>query len=335
MSDREAPRVFITYAHDSPVHEERVQQFAEFLRAEIGLDAHLDVWYDHGRIDWSAWAIEQLASADFILVIASPEYKIRADGAAPSHVGRGSQFESAIIRDNMTKDLRGEIRRVLPVVFPERSIDDIPTFLHAYSTTRYQIPEFTEAGVAGLLAAITGHGRYPMPERGEWRGGAASAPAPASAQSTPQRVLLANRLLWARRTSEVYSGVAWIDGVRYDNSIILRPTQATTRPREFVEVDVGQTYRRMTATVGVLDDATEAFQVGHFRVYLDGNLQQVHRVARGRPAAVEVDVTSALRLRLEMYRPDTIASPLMSGGLMNDGRSSRLPELAWGDPVLS
>ncbi|MFD1046191.1 hypothetical protein ACFQ1S_11750 [Kibdelosporangium lantanae] len=54
------------------------------MRVEAGLDVRLDRWYKGVRRDWSIWAIEQLTMADFILVIASPAYRRRADGwAAP------------------------------------------------------------------------------------------------------------------------------------------------------------------------------------------------------------------------------------------------------------
>jgi len=327
MSVREAPRVFITYAHDSPEHKEQVRRFGTFLRAQIGLDVHLDRWYDDERRDWSAWAIEHLTEADFILAIASPAYKRRADGAAPPDEGRGSQFEAAIIRDNLTKNLRRETKRVLPVVLPGRSVDEVPTFLNAHSTTTFYVNDFTEAGVSDLLAAITGHGQYPMPERGQWRGGAEGPP-------DRPRVLLATGMPWLTRSSDVRSDSARIDGVLYGDSIVLRPSLFTSDARGFVEVDLGRAYRRLKSVVGVLDDATESFQVGHFRVYLDGSPQQQHEAALGKPATVEVDVTGVLRLRLEMHRPGTVASPLMSGALMAGGRSSRLPELAWGDPTL-
>ena len=48
--------MFVTYAHDSPAHKEQVRRFGTFLRERIGLDVHLDVWYDNARRDWSAWA---------------------------------------------------------------------------------------------------------------------------------------------------------------------------------------------------------------------------------------------------------------------------------------
>jgi hypothetical protein len=269
-----------------------------------------------------------LTEADFILVIASPQYRRRADGAAPPDEGRGSQFESAIIRNNLTRNLREETERVLPVVLPGRSVHDVPTFLNAHSTTTFYVKDFTEEGVRDLLAAITGHGQYAMPERGEWRGGAEG-----TADRRP-RALLANGLPWLARSNDVRADSARIDGVLYADSIVLRPNLFTSDARGFVEVDLGRSYRRLTAVVGVLDDATEAFQVGHFRVYLDGSPRQESEAALGKPATIEVDVTGTLRLRLEMHRPGTVASPLMAGALLAGGRSSRLPELAWGNPTL-
>ncbi len=105
-----------------------------------------------------------------------------------------------------------------------------------------------------------------------------------------------------------------IDGVHYPDSIVFRPRSAMAEG--FVEVDLGRRYHRMTATVGVLDDAAEVHQVGHFQVWLDDRPQSECKVALGKPGAVDVDVTGALRLRLLMYRP------------------GRAPELGWGDPTL-
>jgi hypothetical protein len=323
MFDREAPRVFITYAHDSPEHKTMVLQFAEFLRAHIGLDVHLDSWYDNRRRDWSAWAVEQWTKADYFLVVASPAYRRRADGTAPADEGRGSQFEAAMLRDNLTKDLHRETERVLPVVLPGMSVEDIPTFLNAHSTTRFHVDAFTEAGVAELVAAITGEGRYPMPERGRWNGGVTGSP------TAGPTVVMAGGRDWLTNSSNVRVGGARIGGVYYDESIVLRPASLTTDARGFVEVDLDRRYSRLTTVAGVLDDATEPFQVGHFRIYLDGSPQPECRAALGKPAAVDLDVTGARRLRLEMYRE---AAPLHPGA--TTGPSRRLPELAWGNPTL-
>lgn len=317
MSDSDAPRVFITYSHDSPEHREKVRTFAHFLRTTIGLDVHLDQWDDNRRRDWSLWAIEHLTEADYVLVIASPEYKRRADGLAPPDKGRGAQFEAAMIRNNLTRNLAEETERFLPVVFHGRSLDDIPAFLNPYSTTRFRVNEFTREGVADLVAAITGRARFPMPERGQWLGGEPAGPREESQ---------ATSLPWVSSSADVRAGAASINGVRYENSIVFRPKALGTDSVGFVEIELGVSYRRLTAVAGVLDDAAEPFQVGHFRLCLDGVPQPEITVALGKPRMIELDVTGALKVRFEMHRP----SPFPTPGPV----ASRLPELAWGDPTL-
>lgn len=314
MPDHVPPRVFISYAHDSPEHKDLVRRFATFLHGRIGLDVRLDQWDDNKRRDWSLWAIEQLVAADFILVVASPDYQRRADGMAPPEEGRGSHFETSIIRDRMTKNLRSETERILPVVLPGRAVDEIPTFLNGHSTTRFEIKEFTEAAVAELLAAITGEGRYTPPERGQWR-----------ADGPPEPVPLATGLRWVASSPDVRAGSAWIGGVRYDDCVLLRPT-SPAEPGGFVEVDLGGRYESLTAVVGVPDDAVEPFQVGHFKVLVDGRPHGEYQATLGTAARVEVNVTGAGRLRLEMHRPGTTSTA--------GRRSTRLPELAWADPTL-
>jgi len=166
--EQEPPRVFVTYSHDSEEHKDLVLRFCTFLRVEVGVDAHLDRWYEDVRRDWTVWAIQQLAVADFILVVASPGYRRRVDGSAAPGEGRGAQFEGAIIRDNLMRNLPAETRRVLPVVLPGRAISEIPTFLHAYSSSRYVVSDFTVEGIGDLLAVLTGVPRHPMPPRGRF-----------------------------------------------------------------------------------------------------------------------------------------------------------------------
>jgi len=324
MPDRAAPRVFVTYSHDTPEHKELVHSFASFLRSGIGLDVHLDAWYDNTRRDWSLWATENLEKADFILVIASPDYKRRADGTAMSHEGRGAQFEAAILRDYLTRNLRRETERVLPVVLPGRSVDEIPVFLNAHSTTRYHVAEFTEAGVADLVAAITGQGRYPMPRRGTWLGGARE-----------ERHVPAGDLPWVCASKGVRREPASIDGRDYEQSIVLRPSSPSATGPGFVELDLGGNYRRFTTVAGVLDDAADPFQVGRVRVVLDGTPRSEHDVSAGKPAAIDLDVTGARLLRLEMTRPGVAASPFGSAAVVVTRRGGRPPELGLGDPMMT
>jgi SEFIR domain len=148
------PRVFVTYSHDSLEHKELVREFCTFLRSSAGVDVYLDQWADAGRRDWSLWALEQIREADFILAIASPGYKRRADGLAPPHEGRGLQAEAAVLRDELTRDLAGQTGRILPVVLPGRSVEEIPSFLRPYSATHYLVSEISHVGTEELLAAL-------------------------------------------------------------------------------------------------------------------------------------------------------------------------------------
>ncbi|EOD64805.1 SEFIR domain-containing protein [Amycolatopsis vancoresmycina] len=323
MSEPDPPKVFFSYSHDTEEHKELVRRFATFLHSRIGLEVVLDQWHDNHRIDWSLWATRNLKAADFVIVVASPLYRARADGEAPPDEGRGAQFETAIIRNKLTRDLEDGTRRVLPVVLPGRSIDEIPEFLNPYSMTRYEIAEFSDEGVADLLAAITGQGRHPMPRRGVWRGGARA----------PRRVP-AGDLPWTCTSPGVRRGEAWIDGLRYADSIVLRPRTPSATGQGFVELDLGGHYQRFTTVAGVLDNARDPFQVGRVRTVLDGTPRSEHDVSAGKPATIDLDVTGARVLRLELSRPGVAASPFGSAAVVVT-RRGRPPELALGDPAVT
>ncbi|SER09138.1 SEFIR domain-containing protein [Actinokineospora terrae] len=325
MSESSAPRVFVTYSHDSEVHKRLVREFAGYLQGRIGLEVHLDQWADGPRRDWSLWAMDNLRDADFVLVIASPAYKRRAEGLAPPDEGRGAQFEAAILRDHLTKNLAAGTQRVLPVVLPGGSVEDIPMFLTPYSTTRYEIADFTEGEVAYLISAITGESAHTAPERAPWRGGVESTP------GDRPRLLLAQRERWLDSSDDFATGTARIEGVPYENSLLLRPT-TTPVEHSFVEFDLGVgSYRELTTTAGIVDDATERFQTGRIEVAVDGRLRLAETVSWGRPVRVRLDLAEARRLRLAMYRPAPAATPFGGGAA---GLSGTPPELAWGDPMV-
>jgi hypothetical protein len=170
------PRVFVSYSHDSAQHRDLVRRFAELLRSGLGFDVHLDQWADDSRRDWAQWAIEQIGKAHYVLAIASPAFRERTDGRAPAHLGRGAQFEGALLRDRMTRDRTQWVSRILPVVLPGCVIDDIPDFLLPYSATHYIVDELTLDGIADVVHALAGQARHPMPPRGEYRGAQASDP---------------------------------------------------------------------------------------------------------------------------------------------------------------
>ena len=151
---REWVRVFISYAHDSAEHEETVRSFYRFLRT-CGIDAQVDLPAAERRQDWAEWMTRQIRDADRILVVASPEYRRRAEGDAGSEEGRGVQWEARQIRDRIYADQRAGLQIVLPVVLPGGSVTDLPAWLAPNSTTHYVIEEFTVTGANRLLRVLT------------------------------------------------------------------------------------------------------------------------------------------------------------------------------------
>ena len=148
-------QVFISYAHDDAVHEDRVSQFWRFLRDQ-GVDAKLDLAAAEQRQDWAQWMTQQVRDADRVLVIASPEYKRRAEGDAGPDEGRGVQWEARLIRDRFYAEQQAGLAQIIPVVLPGRSAADIPFWLGPASTTHYLVSEYTVAGAERLLRLLTG-----------------------------------------------------------------------------------------------------------------------------------------------------------------------------------
>jgi serine/threonine protein kinase len=76
------------------------------------------------------------------------------------------QFEAALMRDMLTGDRNTWIAKVLPVVLPGRSIEDIPVFLQPYSASRYLVDALTMDGIDELYRVLTGQPRHVAPELG-------------------------------------------------------------------------------------------------------------------------------------------------------------------------
>jgi hypothetical protein len=160
-----APRVFVSYTHDDEEHKEKVRALSEFLARDCGLDVHLDQWDTEVRRDWYEWAIDQIIKADFVLVIASPMCRLVGDGQVPGDRYRGMQSEISLIREGLHGDRPTWRTKLLPVVLPDRSVDDIPLFLQPHCADRYSVTDLTVAGAEDLLRTITGQPAFLRPIR--------------------------------------------------------------------------------------------------------------------------------------------------------------------------
>lgn len=150
-------RVFISYAHDNAQHEHKVQRLCDTLR-EQGIDARIDIPDAVQRQDWPLWMLDQFLEADFVLVIASPEYKRRAEGRAPDGEGLGVQWEASLIRNDLYGNPRTAVHRYLPVILPGCSVSDIPIWMGSNSATHYAVASYTPVGTALLMQVLRHRG---------------------------------------------------------------------------------------------------------------------------------------------------------------------------------
>lgn len=147
------PDVFVSYMHDSDEHKRAVRTFADLLRNK-GLNVHLDQYYPDVRRDWYQWMLNRVPTSDYVVVVASPVCRIVGDAAGDPARNLGGRSEMGIIRELLHSDRPNWTRRMLPVVLPGRSVDDIPLFLQPRTMDHYVVPELTEAGVRPVLEVI-------------------------------------------------------------------------------------------------------------------------------------------------------------------------------------
>ena len=79
----EAPKVFISYSHDSPEHAERVLTLSDRLRQD-GIDSHIDQYEVSPPKGWPRWMVNKVEWADFVLVVCTETYQQRFKGKAPA-----------------------------------------------------------------------------------------------------------------------------------------------------------------------------------------------------------------------------------------------------------
>ncbi|MFE0513143.1 SEFIR domain-containing protein [Streptomyces sp. NPDC058964] len=153
---RRPPRVFISYAHedDGGAHTESVRAFWLLLRS-LGVNARLDLAAAEEPQDWALWTLHEYQSADYVLVVASPAYRRRAEGSETPGTGRGVIWEAGLIRSEVYARPGSWHRRILRVVLPGGSPEDLPAYLGGHATTHYTVGPLTPQGAEKLLRYIT------------------------------------------------------------------------------------------------------------------------------------------------------------------------------------
>lgn len=118
-----APKVFISYSHDSQPHKDWVLRLASELRTN-GIDAKLDQWDLSPGQDMAAFMAGGIRTADRVLLICTGPYVSKAE-AGTGGVG----YERLIV----TAEVVGSIDTIkfIPIVRNNATARKVPDFLGA------------------------------------------------------------------------------------------------------------------------------------------------------------------------------------------------------------
>jgi len=165
MTDDEtqAPKVFISYSHDSTEHQDRVLELSNRLINE-GIHCNIDQYVPFPPEGWPFWMQQQIEEADFVLMICTPTYYQRVMRREQTGKGLGVLWEATIIY-NCLYDAGVSNDKFIPILFPECSISDIPPPIKGASHFR----PTTEAGYEALYRLLTKQPLTPRPKTGQLR----------------------------------------------------------------------------------------------------------------------------------------------------------------------
>jgi WD40 repeat protein len=155
----------ISYAHDDPAHEGQVLKFSEFLRAN-GVDALIDVEVAVRPQYWPDWMSTQIREGGYVLVIGSPEYRAAAEDRFPAQERKGVRWEARLLKDAFYTNHAAARDRILPVLLPGRTIEDLPDWLSPGAATHYSVTSYTAEGAEDLLRVLTTQPAYRPPPLG-------------------------------------------------------------------------------------------------------------------------------------------------------------------------
>jgi hypothetical protein len=148
-------RVFLSYAHgDGPQHRAAVLRLARLLEA-YGIEVTLDRFAENERREWSRWVDVEITAADYTIVVASPTYRLLADGPAPTG-SRGVPYELGLLRELLYTDRERWLPRIVPVLLPGCGPEDIPRFLMPYNGHSIRLPSLDDEGIVALARLVTG-----------------------------------------------------------------------------------------------------------------------------------------------------------------------------------
>lgn len=143
-----APRLFVSYSHDSEEHNKWVFDLAWRLRVEFGVDVLLDVWDVRLGGDLPRF-MEGIARSDKVLMICSSNYVTKCEEAA----GGGVAYEKMLVTPKIISDVYGNA--IIPLII-NNDAKTIPNFIAGKLHIDFRDDAKYESRLRELAAAIHG-----------------------------------------------------------------------------------------------------------------------------------------------------------------------------------
>lgn len=184
--EKKNTRIFISYAHDNTVHEQRALELADLLCSNY-LDCNIDQYVENDNPEkgWPHWMSMNLQKSDFVLVIASKKYLERYSDEEKDGTGLGAKWES-IITEGMIYNNDFKNMTFIPVFFSKDDQKYIPTFLNIF--THYDLSD--ERSFGTLLKRLKGELKSKKPKLGVMPNISADSPLAKHLQIATEEVIL-------------------------------------------------------------------------------------------------------------------------------------------------
>jgi hypothetical protein len=159
------PTAIVSWAHGNDAWQDTVLEFATKLRVAGGVDVDLDLWHLTDHQDWTTFGPTAIRESDFVIVAINSAYRNAWQGTNAPGMNAGAGIEAAAIKAIHAIDHNLFRKRVVVVVLPGASVDDIPSELRSL-VEHFHLNAFDKQSLEGLLRSIYGEPLHLRPPLG-------------------------------------------------------------------------------------------------------------------------------------------------------------------------
>lgn len=119
------PKVFISYTHDSKEHLDLILEISNKLRTE-GIDIVLDQYEQSPSQGWPKWMDQNIANAEFVLMVCTENYYKRVMDKEEDGIGLGIKWEGKLIYQHIYNS-DSKSKKFIPILIKQEDSKFIPT----------------------------------------------------------------------------------------------------------------------------------------------------------------------------------------------------------------